>query len=99
MGVWGELKEDYVKVIEELGNERMKGKEDTCLQNYLVEGHVTVRRKMRSLIPSGPASQMPQPIFRRDESQFLGGKPTYPVLIKPPNELAPSDHQTSYAST
>ena len=80
MRVWGELKRDYVEVINDLDNEMVKGEKDPCLQNYLAKGHVVARRKVRSLIPSGPTSQMPQPIFTRDESQFLGGKPRYLVL-------------------
>ena len=68
MGVWGELKGDYVKVIEDLDNEKVKGEEDPRLQNCLAKGHVTARRKVCSLIPSGPAGQIPQPIFIRDKS-------------------------------
>ena len=80
MRVWGELKGDYVEVIKDLGNERVKGEEDPHLINCLAKGHVAVRRKVRSLIPSGLGSQMPQPIFMGDESQFLSRKPIYLVL-------------------
>ena len=31
MRVWGELKRDYVKIIEDLGNERVKDEEDLRL--------------------------------------------------------------------
>ena len=81
MEVWGELKGDYVEIVKDLGNERIKGEEDPRLQNYLTKGHVAARRKVHSLIPSSPMSQMRQPIVTRDEPQFLGGKPRYPVLI------------------
>ena len=59
MGVWGELKGDYVKVIKDLVNERVKGEEDPRLQNCLAKGHVAGRKKVWSPIPSGPTSQMP----------------------------------------
>ena len=55
MRVWGELKRDYVEVIKDLGNERMKGEEDRRLQNYLAKGHVTATRKLWFLIPKGPS--------------------------------------------
>ena len=80
MGVWGELKRDYVKIIEDLDNKRVKREEDPHLQNCLTKGHVAARRKVRSLIPSSPESWMPQPILTRDESQFLIEKLRYLVL-------------------
>ena len=80
MGVWEELKGDYVKIIEDLDNERVKREENPCLQNCLSKGHIATRRKVRSLIPSSLASRIPQSILTRDESQFLGAKPRYPIL-------------------
>ena len=59
MGVWRELKEDYVEVIKDLVNERVKGEEDPRLQNCLAKGHVAAKRKVLSLILSGLVSQMP----------------------------------------
>ena len=59
MGVWGELKGDYVEVIEDLDNEKVKGEEDPRLQNCLFKGHVATMRKVRSFIPNGPAGQIP----------------------------------------
>ena len=59
MGVWGELKGDYVKVIEDQDNKRVKRKEDPRLQNCLAKGHIVTKRKMWSLIPNSPASLAP----------------------------------------
>ena len=80
MGVWGKLKEDHVKVIKDLDNKRMKRKEDP-IQNRISKCHIATRRKVRSLIPSSPVSQMPQPILTRDETQLLVGKTRSLVLI------------------
>ena len=68
MGVWGELKGDYVKIIEDLDNKRVKREEEPCLQNCLAKSHVATKRNMWSLIPNSLASRMPQPVLMRDES-------------------------------
>ena len=80
MGVWRKLKEDNVKVIEDLDNKRVKREEDPRLQNRLTKSHIAMRKEVRSLISGSPASQIPQPKFMRDETQLIVGKTRYLIF-------------------
>ena len=68
MGVWGNLKGDNVKVIEDLDNKRVKREKDPHLQNHLTKGHIAAMRKVQSLFPKSPTSRIPQPILKRDKT-------------------------------
>ena len=61
--VQGELEQDYVKVLEDLVDKWMEGKEDSCFQDCLTEGHVTNGRKVWSLIQTRSVSHVPQSVF------------------------------------
>ena len=80
MGVWRKLKEDNVKVIEDLDNKRVKREEDPRLQNRLTKSHIAMRKEVQSLISGSPASQIPQPKLMRDETQLLVGKTRYLIF-------------------
>ena len=113
IGVQGELKGDYLKVIKDLDNKKVMRKENHRLQNRLAKDHIATRRKLQALIPGSPASWMAQPILKRNESQFLRpdiqssqiyresestSKAQLVEGLTPLDELTPSDHLTSDAS-
>ena len=111
MGNRRKLEGDDVKVVKSLANKRVKREIDPCLQNHLDESHIAASGEMWSLIPSSPASQVPKPKLTKNETQLLVRETRDLVLadipgvrvhrqgLMPPDELAPSDHWTSDAST
>ena len=80
MGIWRKLKKDNVKVIEDLGNKRVKWEEDLRLQNRLTKSHIAARGEVRSLIFDSSASRVPQPKLARYEAQLLVRKTKCLVL-------------------
>ena len=62
---------DDSEVIKDLGDKRMKQEINPCLQNHLAKGYVATRGKMQFLIPSSPASLVPQLKLMRNKTQLL----------------------------
>ena len=84
MGIRRKLEGDDMKVINDLGDERVKREIDPRLQNCLAKSHEAVKEEVRPLIPGSPASRVPQLELARNETQFLLRKFEDPVLADIP---------------